>query len=165
MNYRSSPIRNGYSPSELLMARKMRTRVPIMPIALEPENIDTENLIYREKLNRKKYKTYHDIRYGAKNLPKLKENDKVLLKSGGEGVVISDHNTPRSYIVQKDDGGRVRRNRRHLVKILHSTPSSAVSTDSTDDTIQCYRKRAAESPLVRRSKRTNIGVPPERYGF
>ena len=165
MNYRSSPIRNGYSPSELLMARKMRTRVPIMPIALEPENIDTENLIYREKLNRKKYKTYHDIRYGAKNLPKLKENDKVLLKSGGEGVVISDHNTPRSYIVQKDDGGRVRRNRRHLVKILHSTPSSAVSTDSTDGTIQCYRKRAAESPLVRRSKRTNIGVPPERYGF
>ena len=80
-------------------------------------------------------------------------------------MIISDHNTPRSYIIQKDDGGRVRRNWRHLVKILHSTHSSAVSADSTDGTIQRYRKRAVESPLVRRSKRKNIGVPPERVGF
>ena len=34
-----------------------------------------------------------------------------------EGELVSSFSTPRSYVVRKDDGGIVRRNRRHLVHL------------------------------------------------
>ena len=38
--YRSTPLQNGYSPGELLMGRKLRTTLPILPNQLEPSTPD-----------------------------------------------------------------------------------------------------------------------------
>ena len=35
--YRSSPLQNGLSPSELLMGRKLKTTLPILPSNLHPK--------------------------------------------------------------------------------------------------------------------------------
>ena len=35
--YRSTPLSNGYSPAELLMGRKLRTTVPVVPSSLDPQ--------------------------------------------------------------------------------------------------------------------------------
>ena len=45
--YRSTPLENGYSPSELLMGRKLRTTLPIAPKQLKP-SLPKESVV-REK--------------------------------------------------------------------------------------------------------------------
>ena len=40
--YRSTPLQNGFSPSELLMGRRLRTEVPAMPSILKPNVQDTD---------------------------------------------------------------------------------------------------------------------------
>ena len=42
--YRASPLNNGYSPSELLMGRRLRTTVPVLPEVLEPKLPDKERV-------------------------------------------------------------------------------------------------------------------------
>ena len=39
--YRATPLRNGYSPAELLMNRRLRTSLPLVPTQLEPSVPDT----------------------------------------------------------------------------------------------------------------------------
>ncbi|UYV70268.1 hypothetical protein LAZ67_7002334 [Cordylochernes scorpioides] len=42
LEYRSTPLENGYSPAELLMGRKLRTTLPIAPENLNPKTYDGE---------------------------------------------------------------------------------------------------------------------------
>ncbi|XP_064469533.1 uncharacterized protein K02A2.6-like [Ornithodoros turicata] len=42
--YRTSPLANGYSPSELLMGRKLRTTIPISPEVLLPKTPNYDDL-------------------------------------------------------------------------------------------------------------------------
>ena len=47
--YRSTPLENGYSPSELLMGRKLRTMIPTTPSQLKPKLPHVHTLKRREK--------------------------------------------------------------------------------------------------------------------
>ncbi|CAB3262453.1 unnamed protein product [Arctia plantaginis] len=47
LEYRSTPLENGFSPAELLMGRKLRTFLPILPRELTKKN--NETVIYKEK--------------------------------------------------------------------------------------------------------------------
>ncbi|KAL0149497.1 hypothetical protein M9458_055285 [Cirrhinus mrigala] len=49
MEYRATPLANGYSPAELLMGRKLRTTVPVMPSVLNPGWMDLDHLKEEEK--------------------------------------------------------------------------------------------------------------------
>ena len=180
MNYRSTPLKNGYSPAELLMGRKIRTKVPILPSNLNPSQVDTEKIVSHENEYRRKYKEYYDTHTGARDLPKVMVNDRVLLKRGGEGVVLSEHSSPRSYIVEKDDGGVVRRNRKHFVK-LFSQVAPPPAESSTPPPVEhpppvepppplapkpTKRKpKAAPDGPVRVSMRFNKGIPRERMNL
>ena len=42
--YRSAPLRNGLTPSEILMNRKLKTKLPVLPDILQPKEIDQEQL-------------------------------------------------------------------------------------------------------------------------
>ena len=133
LNYRATPLKNGFSPAELLMGRKLRTRLPILDQNLIPETVDPEKMRELEDIHRVKYKTYADERSGARNAPPISLNERILLKGEGkEGVVLRRHEAPRSFIIQKDDGGIVRRNRRYFVR-LHTT-TTMPPTHSTDVT-------------------------------
>ena len=50
LSYRCTPMANGYSPAELLMSRKLRSKVPIPPSApLNPVILNVKILHQKEK--------------------------------------------------------------------------------------------------------------------
>ncbi|XP_061132648.1 uncharacterized protein K02A2.6-like [Syngnathus typhle] len=114
MAYRAAPLANGCSPTELLMGRKIRTTVPVIPSQLDPKGADLEDVKRKEQSYRQKQKLNFDKRHRAHTLPALQPGDHVWVKDMQQrGTVVSAANTPRSYIVETS-GGNLRRNRYHL---------------------------------------------------
>ena len=74
LNYRAAPLDCGYSPAELLMNRRLRTRLP-----------DSDDLLPSEKITSQtsqKQAQYYNV--GAKELAPLLPGDSVRVRSDGE---------------------------------------------------------------------------------
>ncbi|UYV76997.1 hypothetical protein LAZ67_14002769 [Cordylochernes scorpioides] len=116
MEYRSTPLENGYSPAELLMGRKLRTTLPIAPENLNPKLVDSQALKRKEGRRRKDMKSRYDRRCGATDMEELSEGDTVWITDMRTwGIVKQKASTPRSYMVDTPVG-TLRRNRFHLRK-------------------------------------------------
>ncbi len=157
--YRSTPLQNGYSPSELLMGRRLRTTVPVLPETLNPKIPDLKSLRYKEDQSRFKQKENFDFRHRAKTLEELEPGRTVWAKDLGKSVVTQKTNFPRSYVVETPNGS-YRRNRQQLVP-MPATPGSAPPADPPPD-----EKPPATTPA--RSATTTVTrsgrqvVPPKR---
>ena len=169
--YRSTPISpTGHSPAELLMNRKLRTTLPILPQDLKPQVPDYSKLQSSEKQQRKKQKQNFDSRHAAHTLTFLKE---------GMTVWIPDHNCsgkvitqvgPRSYQV-KTSFGVLRRNRRHLIP----SPNEQLNDDecldvfpelSNNDSVTTRAPQSSSQPTHDGTVYTRSGRasrPPQRY--
>ncbi|UYV69742.1 K02A2.6-like [Cordylochernes scorpioides] len=116
LEYRSTPLENGYSPAELLMGRKLRTTLPIAPENLNPKLVDSQTLKRKEGRRRKDMKSRYDRRCGATDMEELSEGDTVWITDMRTwGIVKKKASTPRSYMVDTPVG-TLRRNRFHLRK-------------------------------------------------
>ncbi|KAJ7997297.1 hypothetical protein DPEC_G00227510 [Dallia pectoralis] len=114
MAYRAAPLANGYSFTELLMGRKIRTPVPVISSKLNPGCADMDNLKRTEQKYREKLRQNHDQKHRARDMPCLQPGDHVWVKDTGErGTVVSTAGTPRSYIIETP-GSTLQRNRYHL---------------------------------------------------
>ncbi|UYV66853.1 K02A2.6-like, partial [Cordylochernes scorpioides] len=116
LEYRSTPLENGYSPAELLMGHKLRTTLPIAPDNLNPKLVDSQTLKRKEGRRRKDMKSRYDRRCGATEMEELSEGDTVWITDMRIwGIVKKKASTPRSYMVDTPVG-TLRRNRFHLRK-------------------------------------------------
>ncbi|UYV62643.1 hypothetical protein LAZ67_2001393 [Cordylochernes scorpioides] len=116
LEYRSTPLENGYSSAELLMGRKLRTTLPISPENLNPKLVDSQTLKRKEGRRRKDMKSRYDRRCGATDMEELSEDDTVWITDMRIwGIVKQKASTPRSYMVDTPVG-TLRRNRFHLRK-------------------------------------------------
>ncbi|UYV76722.1 K02A2.6-like, partial [Cordylochernes scorpioides] len=116
LEYRSTPLENGYSPAELLMGRKLRTTLPIAPENLNPKLVDSQTLKRKEGRRRKDMKSRYDRRCGATDMEELSEGHTVWITDMRIwGIVKQKASTPRSYMVDTPVG-TLRRNRFHLRK-------------------------------------------------
>jgi hypothetical protein len=115
---RSTPLLNGLSPSELLMGRKLRTPLPILPdkLASGITKEAMENAKTKDQENRGKQKEWFNQRHRTQNLPDLLPGTQVWIRDRDEeGTVQTQHN-PRSYVVATENGD-YRRNRSALVDV------------------------------------------------
>ena len=125
LNYRATPLKNGHSPAELMMSRKLKTKVPITPVQLQPSLVDARKLQLLEENHKVLQKQQFDRRHAAKPLVPLKEGDEVYMPDRSQyGTVVSKH-TDRSYIVETPSG-EYRRNRVQLNKLPPVTHVSNV---------------------------------------
>ncbi|KAK9688332.1 Integrase zinc binding domain [Popillia japonica] len=141
LEYRSTVIPTmGASPSELLMSRLLRTKLPAHHLKLKPKL--QENVEDKLKSNQYQYKSYHDNR-AKRHVTKFEPNQNVVIrrdkvwepgkilntantprpnqnvvirrdKVWEPGKILNTANTPRSYIVQDHKGEVLRRNSLHL---------------------------------------------------
>ncbi|XP_033751453.1 uncharacterized protein K02A2.6-like [Pecten maximus] len=116
--YRATPLRNGYSPSELLMSRKLRTTLPESPTNLSPKWPDPESVRDQERVDRTSQKLFFDRSHRAVRRSELHPGDTVWVKGPGGGFsgTIAKSLNGRSYCV------KIRRNRRQLVQAPAMSP-------------------------------------------
>ena len=81
MNYRATPLANGYSPSELLFGRKIKTALPQIPSKLIPISVNYKTLLQKETDMRQGAARHYNRRRGARNIAPLKNGDNVYVKN------------------------------------------------------------------------------------
>lgn len=126
LNFRSTP-RNGMdSPAQMLMGRRLNTRLPISSNLLN-EPVD-KNRNYQAMLTKRRYmKEQYDR--SAQPLGEVSVGDKATLVCHGDRkpvTIVARAQTPRSFIVEDRQGNKFRRSRAHLV-VRMPTGSSVTS--------------------------------------
>ena len=116
--HRNTPLHNGYSPAQLAMGRRLKTRVPCDPEDLKPKWPDQTILRRKEKAYREKMKSYYDNRHRVRDQSPLSPGDRVWIPDLQSSGIISRRSTlPRSLIVDTPRS-TVRRNQRMLRRSL-----------------------------------------------
>nr|XP_039255977.1 uncharacterized protein LOC120332730 isoform X2 [Styela clava] len=176
--FRNTPITGmNESPAELLMSRKLRSRIPTGNNSLQPRiSADIKKSLYRRQQDQKRF-------YDRATLPRkaIKLNDSIRFREGKEwhpAVVVSKHDAPRSFNILTPDGRTLRRNQYHLVTTkeqyppyvgtdicpeVHKPPSDSKTAEVSPSQLHTSHDEAIkiEQPQIRRS--TRIRRPPERY--
>ena len=123
LTHHTTPLSNGLSPCELLMGRKLRTTLPILPRKLIPgvETSELERVRERENHQRTKQQQNFNRRHRAKLLPKLNPGDEVWIHDMDREATVVYPEHEHSYTVATESGN-VRRNRAALVEMSPRTP-------------------------------------------
>ena len=155
LSYRTTPLPFcNYSPSQLLMGRRLRSAIPILLVPYWPDlkqfrEIDDK---YKQKL-----KKQFDRRHRVCELPVLDNQVPVYISSGRNtsaipGNIIQSAGE-RTYQVQTPTGIS-RRNRCHL----HNRPDDTERPANTD----VSHSASQRSPILTRSKTGTVIHPPNR---
>ncbi|CAN8012722.1 unnamed protein product [Ixodes pacificus] len=102
------------------MGRQTRTLLPVHTSHLEPETVPTKDVHNRLQEIRQRQRRHYNR--GARNLPTLSRGQQVTTylqdkRTWAPATVLRQTNTPRSTILQTEDGREVRRTREHLREV------------------------------------------------
>ncbi|KAJ8911591.1 hypothetical protein NQ315_015337 [Exocentrus adspersus] len=120
--YRTSPLEHGFSPGELLMNRKLRSTLPILPSKLEETPDIRSEFKEKEKRIKDKMEENYNRRHHVRDMDPLNDGNSVWIvdiRKYGKIVKICDKS--RSYIVNTEVG-QYRRNRWHLIYAPYHFP-------------------------------------------
>ena len=160
LEYRNTPIDDIASPVQLLMSRRLRTRIPTTASQLQPRIIDHNNVRMMRHFEQQKQKTHYDQH--AKSLPQIQKGDRIRIRIRMKGlwkpgIAVDKTETPRLFRIRTDDGGEYRRNRRMIIKSEESPYSSGEPWDDfqsapqptpRDDTATTALKPTVPSKIV-----------------
>ena len=178
--YRSTPLENGYSPAELLMGRKLRTTIPATLHTMKPQLPNTSHLRTKERHIKKRQQQNFNQRHKATNLKPLQKGDKVWLSDRKAKGIVLEKSTTRSYIVQTDDQGTFRRNRKMIIPLPSDEQTNYELPQSNEqvtpkDTKQSHRPlvaipiqqhqtpQKANNTQIIQTRSGRISKPPERF--
>ena len=142
---------NGASPCQLLMGREIRTTLPWISAGSVPANIRE-----REERYRRQQAVTFNRRHRATELPTLNEGETVLIRDQNRrGQVIEQNTSPRSYVVQTDQGSTIRRNRGSLIALPSPQPTQPEAQTERETVTPELCQTPVKSPAapVRRSSR------------
>jgi len=160
--YRTAPLPSGYSPSELMFGRSVRTEVGVS----REFYVDYEEFESRERERLDKVKREWDTKYVRRELPALLPGQQVYVKAptyvGSYGVVVREDVSPHSYWVKVKDS-EVRRNRKHLY-LLHTDNFAGTSGAPSPDSAEGVQGNSEEIVLTGEesagTEQEVVGEPP-----
>ena len=168
--YRSTPLKQGYSPAELLMGRLIRTTLPVISEQLRPQLPKNKDLKRRDQELKETQKQNYDQRHHASDQAVLETGDEVWITDQNKPGEIEENKGPRSYTVHTSSG-TIRRNRCHLNRL----PTSS-SDQQTSDANETQSSSVVEMPTnfaegpnqlnhsVAPRRSTRVSKPPDRLG-
>ena len=116
--YRTMPLEGiGYAPSQLLMGRRLNTKLPMSKTSLKPHLPDHKLVQQRLNYNQIKQKEYYDR--GTNILKQLGQGEGVRVWKEGQwrpGIIQRRAAQPRSYIVQTEKGSMLRRRNKRITR-------------------------------------------------
>ena len=121
LEYRCTPVDGLRSPAEILYGRQLRSILPSANHHLQQNLPNMPQIVKRRQVMQARQKEYYDR--SARPLNPLQVEDQVHLQMNNkwqEGKIIGKADSPRSYIVETQDGGTYRRNRRLIRKDAES---------------------------------------------
>lgn len=170
LTYRATPLECGYSPAQLLMGRQLRTTLPQHPVTLLPRWPNIKDFRTKQRRSKVEQQRHYNRRHRARPLTLLQPGQNVWLpRENKEGTVVQQAATPRSYVINTDEG-QIRRNRVHMRALGPSTtpdivtPTAEPSTDAPNNTAsETHNKTPVDTggtPYVTASGR--VSRPPKR---
>ena len=153
--YRSTPhASTGFSPAQLLMGRRIQSRLPTLPSALQPKWPNSDVISEKDRLAKESYTRFYNRKHGAKPLTQFEGGERVRIKTDAQKVwgnptVVVRADTPRSYIVQSPDGSTFRCKQRHLQEIpVPVTKRQFVPDVVSNGSPAPHTSKVAQSPKV-----------------
>lgn len=120
LEYRSTPVANlGYSPSQILQSRLLKSKLPIHSQLLQPKIVHIEEQL---KANQAKQKYYHD-RLSRRKEINFTPGDNITYQNRNKwdpAVIVRQHTAPRSYIIRNELNNELRRNTTHLRQSMNA---------------------------------------------
>ena len=116
--YRNTPLASGYTPSQLLNGRIMKSKVPASESLLSPKIPDQK--VVQDSLEKSQTMQAYYYNRGASDLPDIPTGESVMYKDNlnqnqwKTGKVVGKGPNPRSYFVQNEHAKTYLRNRRFL---------------------------------------------------
>ena len=176
LEFLKSPISGiDEAPAELLMSRKLTTRLPTSKSLLQPQPRSTSQIHHNLLTRKRRRRGFYDR--GTRPLSKLHESEPVRMRRGREwtlAVVVKQHQAPRSYILATPDGTHMRRNRFHFQPTKEEaspTPCPAWETVASDESSP-LRQPNTDTGIERPEMESHTPIfhkrnsPPEEvYGF
>jgi transposase InsO family protein len=170
MEYRATPLFNGYSPAELLMGRKLRTTLPQSPSNLKPKAVNLETLTEKEEHRRTQQKRNYDPHHGVQQKEDFEEGEKVWITDQRVwGTSRKKADTPRSYMVETPLG-EVRRNSYNLVRAYVKEEPIQIEIDPPEEdpgsNVEDTRNMDEPSSVPEPTTNTSLSAGPykTRYG-
>ena len=164
--YRSTPLKLGYSPAELLMGRNLRTTLPTANSQFKAHTPDEDAVKKRDKKLKESQRKNYNHRHRAKEQSSLITGDLVWITDlRRQGTIIREE-SPRSYTVQTHNG-IIRRNQRHLNNLPEDSNENEeldYSSDSSDTAVEENSHDSQSTNTIGARRSTRPRRPPDRYG-
>ena len=163
LSYRATPLPwCNYSPSELLIGRRVKTDIPQTTDYLIPRWHFLPEFQQKDKEYKEKQKENYDLQHRTRSADVLPENSPVWVRTENTlvpGRVISTATTPRSYVVSTPTG-IIRRNRQHLNPRLNTTDSNSdIDVDLSQDSPSINSQPERDETMTRTQTGTQIRAP------
>ena len=102
--YCTSPLENWYSPTELLMGRKLRTTMPTILKQLLPHLPVTSIVKEKEEKIRERQHDNFNNHYQARQLRLLQTGECVYIPDNSTEETVAEESFTHSYVVQTPGG-------------------------------------------------------------
>ncbi|XP_049524094.1 uncharacterized protein LOC125945830 [Dermacentor silvarum] len=147
------------SPAQRLMGRQTRTKLPVLECHLEPQTVPTK--IVRKRLDeiRRKQRVFYNRT--TRSLPDIHRGSTVTVydtthRTWAPAIVIGPASTPRSYVVETENGQHLRRTKEHLRstegQASSQQPECTIATPQSSSQ-PCTTEQQAPQEALRRSTR------------
>lgn len=136
LNYRNTPVLElDLTPSQLLMHRGLRTKLPVLESKLLQMNYDYDCVKAKIECKRQKDKRYYD-KNTKERADFVKGENIVMINKNNQwepgNIVKKLNDIPRSYIAKNENNKEYRRNSVHLRKSVNTPNYDLPEIDKSD---------------------------------